>query len=418
MDDMVNMGDCEVHGWTEFRPDHERQGGKRNTCKKCGIKGSTDRREQVDVVRYCTIKMPDGEIEDWVRNKKPNATSYLDKGGLIVDDWFQDRPGDKWPERKELMTGVLAKSNGEPTLNTCGECNNTQPIAAFTVDNNRENGLRKFCRTCDQGPDKPRNFRRRYCTIRMPDGTIQDWLVHQQCGSGGYIAKGGVVIDQWQQEIRPGEKWPKRQEFITGDHVKMNGKQIEVSTRPPHKYVDADSIPEEEANTRTTLWFPEVAAENNLPDIGGTHDRPVGAIGLADYGRIVEGLPDELIDDHPRYLYLLFLDPIFDPFTLKPGGSAVKPDDNLISRYRWRLRPDHPLRYSLDYEYVYYLEKMGAQAEAYLHEVMRAHGQRIKSSEWVRFQNTAAGVTLFTATMKELGATLIYNRKDPTYVPY
>lgn len=105
--------------------------------------------ERVDSNRhFCTMRKPDGTVDDWIR-----SAHRLTHGGEMIDDWWQDRPGDKWPKRKELLTGVLAKSNGKPTLKTCNnpECGKTKPITDFNVSNSQRTGAARFypkCRKC------------------------------------------------------------------------------------------------------------------------------------------------------------------------------------------------------------------------------------------------------------------------------
>ena len=116
-------------------------------CREC------DRIRVNSIRHYCTVEKPDGTVEDWVLYQKNDLGPYRGPDGHanITDDWMQDRPGDKWPKRKELLLGVLAKSNGKPTLRTCGgECGETKPISDF---NKKSAGgvqsLQTLCRDCD-----------------------------------------------------------------------------------------------------------------------------------------------------------------------------------------------------------------------------------------------------------------------------
>jgi len=108
----------------------------------------------------------------------------------------------------------------------CPGCDTTQPVTEFAIDKNRQSGLRKFCKTCDRHPDMSRNFRRRYCTIEMPDGTIEDWVIHQKNDRRRYLNKGGVIRAHWFQE-RPSDQWPTRKELLSGKYPKSNGQLTE-----------------------------------------------------------------------------------------------------------------------------------------------------------------------------------------------
>jgi len=61
--------------------------------------------------RFCTILMPDGTKEDWVRCLSADYDEYLNTGGVIADNWYQIHPGgSEWPSRKEWLTGRILKS--------------------------------------------------------------------------------------------------------------------------------------------------------------------------------------------------------------------------------------------------------------------------------------------------------------------
>jgi hypothetical protein len=75
-------------------------------CRECDNKSSRTRKR-----RFCTIMMPNGNIEDWVIQQKTNLAPFLEKEGEIVHSWVQPFPEnlDEWPRRGELLQGLLKK---------------------------------------------------------------------------------------------------------------------------------------------------------------------------------------------------------------------------------------------------------------------------------------------------------------------
>lgn len=62
--------------------------------------------------RFCTFKMPDGTVEDWVRYLSADYDKYLNTGGTITDHWYQEHPGGgQWPTREEWLMGKYLKSH-------------------------------------------------------------------------------------------------------------------------------------------------------------------------------------------------------------------------------------------------------------------------------------------------------------------
>lgn len=85
-------------------------------CIDCEKSRRAEYRKKIDVRRFCTFKLPDGVIVDWVRHQRGCTQRHVDKGGVIIDDWRQKRPGSQWPKREDLLLGVLPKVDFDPNM--------------------------------------------------------------------------------------------------------------------------------------------------------------------------------------------------------------------------------------------------------------------------------------------------------------
>ncbi len=61
---------------------------------------------------YCTVRMPNGEILDWIL--WTNRHALTETGGVIVADWREVIPEGGWLTRPELLREVLAKATDKP----------------------------------------------------------------------------------------------------------------------------------------------------------------------------------------------------------------------------------------------------------------------------------------------------------------
>ncbi len=133
----------------------------------------------------------------------------------------------------------------EPKI--CTSCGETKPIAEFALSNSEREGAARYYPSCRLCNNAKRDLKKHFCTVKMPDGSLEDWVINQKSNLAPYLSKGGKILDIWVQN-RSGNKWPSRKDLL-------NGKLKKAHVKPPIQTEPGDKTGGN--NRRRTVPMPE-----------------------------------------------------------------------------------------------------------------------------------------------------------------